>query len=221
MRCSLSITSSAWSIFRAIENLSLFRAGAGRHPLRNTSANSASTSTKSSRRWARTASVNGSIAMSTSMSRLRDGRGCSSSASRRLSPSRRLESRLPPAKPSGNFSCESASVEVATPAATKTQPPKAHTRDNPSCPTGREAPLTHEVSSKLTLHLTFSIGLRLTYEAGDACGVIPQNDPAWSKRFCTRSNSAAGQVAVAKAGTVPLHEALRHHLVRSPGSPAR
>ena len=51
-----------------------------------------------------------------------------------------------------------------------------HTRDNPFlAPIVEKRPLTHEVSSKLTLHMAFSVeGSAVTYEAGDACAVIPQ-----------------------------------------------
>ena len=47
------------------------------------------------------------------------------------------------------------------------------------CPSRRKRPLTNEVSSKLTLHMAFSVeGSAVTYEAGDACAVIPQNEPS-------------------------------------------
>ena len=54
----------------------------------------------------------------------------------------------------------------------------SYTRDHPFlAPMVDKRPLTHEISSKQTMHLAFSIAdSGLKYEAGDACGVIPQNN---------------------------------------------
>jgi sulfite reductase alpha subunit-like flavoprotein len=75
--------------------------------------------------------------------------------------------------------------------------------------------LTRSGSSRLTLHLTWSIadsGIR--YEAGDACGIIPHNDPALVEDIL-RALHFSGQerVEFPKVGTLTLHEALRHHFV--------
>jgi sulfite reductase (NADPH) flavoprotein alpha-component len=94
--------------------------------------------------------------------------------------------------------------------------PGTVTRDHPYlAPLVEKRSLTRDGSTKLTLHLTWSIaGSGIKYEAGDACGIIPQNDPALvddilnSLRFTGQE-----QVEIPKAGTVPLQEALRHHLV--------
>ena len=53
------------------------------------------------------------------------------------------------------------------------------TRENPYMATLVDRRnLTDDKSSKLTLHMAISIaGSGISYEAGDACGVIPQNDP--------------------------------------------
>ena len=74
--------------------------------------------------------------------------------------------------------------------------------------------LTHKKSSKTTLHLAFSIeGTGITYEAGDACGVIPQNDLNLVAEIlqALRFNGNE-QVPCGKAETVTLHNALTHHL---------
>ncbi len=53
--------------------------------------------------------------------------------------------------------------------------PITHNRANPYlAPLVDKRPLTRDVSSKLTLHLAFSISdSAVTYEAGDACGSHP------------------------------------------------
>ena len=77
-----------------------------------------------------------------------------------------------PKKPTATTSVVGAGVSAA-----KAQ---THTRDSPFlAPIVDKRALTHDVSSKLTLHVAFSIAdSQVAYEAGDACGVIPQNDSA-------------------------------------------
>jgi sulfite reductase (NADPH) flavoprotein alpha-component len=90
-----------------------------------------------------------------------------------------------------------------------------HTRDNPFlAPLVDKRHLTHDVSSKLTLHLAFNISdSKVVYEAGDACGVIPENDPALVEEILHALNfSPQIPVQLAKAGTTTLHDALFHHL---------
>ena len=116
------------------------------------------------------------------------------------------------------------SAEVTAPVAANTAPTFAtdHTasampsRDNPFfAPLIEKRSLTQNGSSKLTLHLTWSIadsGIR--YEAGDACGIIPHNDPALVEDILNALHfSGQEQVEISKAGRLPLQEALRHHLV--------
>ena len=94
------------------------------------------------------------------------------------------------------------------------QDPK-HTRDNPFlAPIVDKRPLTHEISSKLTLHLAFSVaGSEVRYEPGDACAVIPQNDPVLVEEILHKLKfSGEVMVQLPKAGTVPLKTALLHHL---------
>ncbi len=90
-----------------------------------------------------------------------------------------------------------------------------HTRDNPFlAPIVDKRPLTHEVSSKLTLHLAFSVeGSAVIYEAGDACAVIPQNEPSLVEEILHKLKfSGDVSVQLPKAGTAPLRAALLDHL---------
>ncbi len=108
---------------------------------------------------------------------------------------------------------------ASAPTAGKPQQPArktaAHTRDNPFLAAIVEKrPLTHEVSSKLTLHMAFSVeGSAVTYEAGDACAVIPQNEPSLVEEILHRLKfSGEVFVQLPKTGTVPLQTALLDHL---------
>ncbi|MBB5318091.1 diflavin oxidoreductase [Tunturibacter empetritectus] len=94
-------------------------------------------------------------------------------------------------------------------------PTPAHNRTNPYlAPLVDKRPLTHEVSSKLTLHLAFNISdSSVTYEAGDACGVIPQNDLHSVGEILHRLNfSSQVPVQLPRSGTTTLHDALLNHL---------
>lgn len=103
------------------------------------------------------------------------------------------------------------------PASTDPKPPPAmsFTRDNPVfAPVVDKKRLTHRESSKATLHLAFSIeGTGMTYEAGDACGVLPRNDVNLVAEIlqCARFNGNE-HVTCGKAGKTTLHDALTHHL---------
>jgi sulfite reductase (NADPH) flavoprotein alpha-component len=88
-------------------------------------------------------------------------------------------------------------------------------RDKPFAAALKERrPLTHEASGKQTLHLAFSLeGSGLTYEAGDALGVITANDPALVEDVIAAAKLDAHEtVMLAKAGQVSLAEALTNHL---------
>lgn len=110
-----------------------------------------------------------------------------------------------------------ATGSVATATATAAPPTiAAPSRDNPFfAPLIEKRSLTRNGSSKLTLHLTWSIadsGIR--YEAGDACGIIPHNDPDLVEDLLKALRfTGQEQVEIPKAGTVSLQEALRQHLV--------
>ena len=90
-----------------------------------------------------------------------------------------------------------------------------HTRDNPYwSPLLEKRALTHDVSSKQTLHLAFSLAdSGLLYQPGDAMGVVPQNNPYLVDEILRLlSFSGDEPVEIAKAGALPLREALLHHL---------
>ena len=89
------------------------------------------------------------------------------------------------------------------------------TRDNPLLASlVDKSNLTHAQSTKSTLHLAFSIeGTGLSYEAGDACGVIPRNDANLVAEILQRLRfNGNEQVPGAKSGTTTLHDALMHQL---------
>jgi sulfite reductase (NADPH) flavoprotein alpha-component len=94
-------------------------------------------------------------------------------------------------------------------------PSASFTRDNPVfAPLVEKKDLTHNKSSKTTLHLAFSIeGTGITYEAGDACGVLPQNDINLVADILQALHfNGNEQVQCGKAEAVTLHNALTHHL---------
>jgi sulfite reductase (NADPH) flavoprotein alpha-component len=88
-------------------------------------------------------------------------------------------------------------------------------RDNPLfVPLVDKRNLTHSGSTKTTIHLAFSIaGTGLSYEAGDACGVIPENDPNLVAEILQNLRlNGNEQVQCGRSGTTTLHDALTHHL---------
>jgi sulfite reductase (NADPH) flavoprotein alpha-component len=99
--------------------------------------------------------------------------------------------------------------------AIETRPAATFSRDNPLlAPLVDKRDLTQSGSSKSTLHLAFSIeGTGLFYEAGDACGVIPQNnlDLVAEILQALRLNGNE-KVTCGKTATTTLHDALTHHL---------
>jgi sulfite reductase (NADPH) flavoprotein alpha-component len=111
-------------------------------------------------------------------------------------------------------------AHTASPAALRmpalaVKPVSSHTRENPFlAPLIERRPLTCDVSSKLTLHLAFSIAdSKLQYEAGDACGVLPQNDHSLvSEILDILKFSPEVPVQLPKAGSTSLLAALTSHL---------
>ena len=88
-------------------------------------------------------------------------------------------------------------------------------RENPLlAPLVEKKRLTHVSSTKLTLHLAFSTaGTGLSYQAGDACGVSPQNDPNLVAEILQHLRlNGNEQVACGSARITTLHDALVHHL---------
>jgi len=106
----------------------------------------------------------------------------------------------------------SPSTSIAAPVA---KPASLYTRENPfHAPLIERRALTCDVSSKLTMHVAFSIAdSKLEYEAGDACGVVPQNDHRLvSEIIDTLKFSADVPVQLPKAGATELWDALTTHL---------
>lgn len=121
---------------------------------------------------------------------------------------RRLQESGAPAPPSGIVPPPSS--ESATPL-----PETAFTRDNPVfAPLLEKRDLTHELSTKTTLHLAFSIeGTGIRYEAGDACGVLPQNDVNLVAEILQKLRFNGNEIVqCGKAEPMPLYDALIHHL---------
>jgi sulfite reductase (NADPH) flavoprotein alpha-component len=107
--------------------------------------------------------------------------------------------------------CVVASSSVQTPS----KKTATHTRDNPFlAPIVDKRPLTRDVSTKLTLHLALSIaGSEVSYEAGDACGVIPQNDLRLVEEILHKLKFSPDiSVQIPKSGTVSMQVALLDHL---------
>ena len=99
--------------------------------------------------------------------------------------------------------------------ASQSAPAMTFTRDNPVfAPVVDKKQLTHKGSCKATLHLAFSIDESgMTYEAGDACGVIPKNDPNLVAEILqTAGFNGNEQVPCGKTGKIALHDAFTHHL---------
>lgn len=100
---------------------------------------------------------------------------------------------------------------IAMPSTSIGAPAQTYTRDHPFfAPLVEKRVLTQDISSKQTLHLALSIaGSKVYYEAGDACGVVPQNDPALVTQILDALKfTGSEQVEMAKAGTVSLDAAL-------------
>lgn len=91
---------------------------------------------------------------------------------------------------------------------------KTFTRDSPLlAPVVDKRALTHVTSTKTTLHLAFSIeGTGLSYEVGDACGVMPRNDlNLVAEILQTLGFNGNERVPCEKTGsTTTLHDALAH-----------
>ncbi len=96
----------------------------------------------------------------------------------------------------------------------------AATREQPFfAPMVDKRPLTHPSSSKLTLHLAFSLkdadttARGMAYEPGDALGVIAQNDPCLVHDVLQAARLTGSEpVTLPRLPEMPLVEALTHHL---------
>jgi sulfite reductase (NADPH) flavoprotein alpha-component len=108
-----------------------------------------------------------------------------------------------------------AAISFSPPAPIASTNGLTHSRTNPYlAPVVDKRPLTHEVSSKLTLHMAFSVGdSALKYEAGDSCGIVPQNDPLLVDEILRTLNfSPQVPVQLPHAGATTLLDALLNHL---------
>ena len=110
---------------------------------------------------------------------------------------------------------ESALVVQPEATAVAHEPEQVHTRENPFEAELRERrALTSDISSKLTMHLSFGLeDSEVHYEVGDACGVLTQNDPVLVAEILSLLPcDGSSLVEIPKIGSVPLEEALLHHL---------
>jgi sulfite reductase (NADPH) flavoprotein alpha-component len=93
------------------------------------------------------------------------------------------------------------------------QNPATFTRENPLlAPVIEKRSLTHAASTKSTLHVAFSIeGTGISYQAGDACGVVPTNDLNLVAEILQSLRCNGNELVPSiKDGTTTLHNALSH-----------
>lgn len=117
-------------------------------------------------------------------------------------------------RPAGSVVSSSAAPQSSSPELSTSAVP-VHTRSHPfHAPVLDKRPLTCDVSSKLTLHMAVSInGSDVKYEAGDACGIIPQNDLRLVEEILqTLHFSPQAPVQLAHAGKSTLIDALLYDL---------
>ncbi len=112
---------------------------------------------------------------------------------------------------------QNADAAGSTAAATHLNPApvSVYTRENPMfAPVVERRQLTHGASSKATLHVVFSIAeAQITYEAGDACGVVPSNDLNLVAEIMQKAGfNGNEQVVCGKNGATTLHDALARQL---------
>ncbi len=106
-----------------------------------------------------------------------------------------------------------ASAAVAT--SILAEPVQVHTRENPfHAELLERRALNGAGSSKLTMHLSFGLeDSAVHYEAGDACAVVAQNDPALVGEILSLLPfDATTQTTLPKVGIVTVGDALLHHL---------
>ncbi|MEO6801979.1 MAG: sulfite reductase subunit alpha [Granulicella sp.] len=119
------------------------------------------------------------------------------------------------ARPASETAPPSLLSSVAAPSPREQTTTQTYTRANPYlAEVVAKRPLTHEVSSKLTLHMALSIqNSDLKYEAGDACGILPQNDIHLVEEILHTLNfSPKVPVQLPHAGETTLLDALLNHL---------
>ncbi|MEV4421563.1 assimilatory sulfite reductase (NADPH) flavoprotein subunit [Patulibacter sp. NPDC049589] len=99
---------------------------------------------------------------------------------------------------------------VGTAPASGVAPATAHSKKHPFASAVLDnVVLTGRGSSKETRHVELSLeGSGLTYEPGDALGVVPLNDPALVDRLLERTQLSPDAPVTTKQGELPLREAL-------------
>lgn len=110
---------------------------------------------------------------------------------------------------------EKAANDVAITTDLSTAAVQTHTRENPYHATLVDKKLlTHPSSSKQTMHVGFDLtDAELQYEAGDACGVLAQNDPVLVDEILTLLPFPATDTAsLPKSEPLTVEELLRRHL---------
>jgi sulfite reductase (NADPH) flavoprotein alpha-component len=93
--------------------------------------------------------------------------------------------------------------------------PESISRDNPLlAPLIEKRRLTHATSTKVTMHIALSIaGSNLSYESGDAFGVIPKNDQNLVAEILQHLRFNGNErVNCDKSGLTTLHDALTNRL---------
>jgi sulfite reductase (NADPH) flavoprotein alpha-component len=106
-------------------------------------------------------------------------------------------------------------VPPPPPVANSVAASSAYTRANPfHAPLLERLALTQDISSKLTIHLAFCLGdTGISYEAGDALGVVAHNDPRLVDEILNAAQLSGGEaVTVPKLGNLTISEALTCHL---------
>lgn len=106
-------------------------------------------------------------------------------------------------------------MKELAPDATLREGHQVHSRENPYHAILKERrALTSGVSSKLTLHLGLALeDSALQYEAGDACGIVAQNDPHLVDEILAHLPFGEdATMELPKLGSLNVREALLHHL---------
>ena len=88
-------------------------------------------------------------------------------------------------------------------------------RDNPfQAEVKEKRVLTQDVSSKMTLHMSFSLdGSDLAYDAGDALAVVPANEPTLVNEILERAGlTGSDMIDLPKIGSYSIADALSTHL---------
>ena len=108
-----------------------------------------------------------------------------------------------PAAPSAGTSAASGTGDTAV-------APAAHSKKHPFTASILDnVVLTGRGSTKETRHVELSLeGSGLTYEPGDALGVVPQNDPALVESLLEKTGLSGDAEVTTKQGSAPLREAL-------------